>query len=497
MTRLKTDAFVSLRRPNRLRRPHARREDARPAPGLHAGRRAPSRPGSSRAGSRPGSRGGAESLSRPGSSRLRRLQPRREDSLAARGGARGSSLSGVRGRPATGFGASRHEEPSEFGASGDDFGSDGHAGGPGGPAASALQKAQKARELAARRRRERQMGGCGTEHGNSNRNLGVRMLSRQTTGALRGERLPRRLAPDGARGFQRPRPPAQPRPTSGPAGADGAARANPLFAGTAAPSASGVRARLRVAASRLGVRAHARGPRVRGGGGVSGGASFAPSRRGRAFRRVWDRNRDPGEPGVAAPRARRGRAPGRRTSRRGGPGHAQPGGGGDLGPTRVPDPARAGGGRPRAVPHPAPARQGGVLGLGAKRYPEYFLYLDGPGTTPGSPTDGATFLLSARRRKKSTSSNYVISLDEEDLNRHGGRCFFEAPVELRRHGVHRVRQRRQARRDRAERRPQGRRALVRRAGREAAARGDAPRPELNSARFGTTTTCWARRARGS
>jgi tubby-related protein 1 len=86
--------------------------------------------------------------------------------------------------------------------------------------------------------------------------------------------------------------------------------------------------------------------------------------------------------------------------------------------------------------------KGGVLGLGAKRYPEYFLYLDGPGTTPGSPTDGATFLLSARRRKKSTSSNYVISLDEEDLNRHGGAFFREAPVELCRNGVHRVRQRR-------------------------------------------------------
>ena len=149
MTRLKTDAFVSLRRPNRLRRPHARREDARPAPGLHAGRRAPSRPGSSRAGSRPGSRGGAGSLSRPGSSHSGASSRDERDSLAPRGGARGSSLSG--GRPATGFGASRHEEPSEFGASGDDFGSDGHDGlGPGGPAASALQKAQKARVLAAR-----------------------------------------------------------------------------------------------------------------------------------------------------------------------------------------------------------------------------------------------------------------------------------------------------------------------------------------------------------
>jgi hypothetical protein len=31
-------------------------------------------------------------------------------------------------------------------------------------------------------------------------------------------------------------------------------------------------------------------------------------------------------------------------------------------------------------------------------YPEYFLYLDGPGAKPGNPTSDAKFLLSARKR---------------------------------------------------------------------------------------------------
>ena len=53
-------------------------------------------------------------------------------------------------------------------------------------------------------------------------------------------------------------------------------------------------------------------------------------------------------------------------------------------------------------------------------YPEYFLYLDGPGAKPGDPTNEAKFLLSARKRKKSKSSNYVISLDEEDMARQSG-----------------------------------------------------------------------------
>ena len=230
-------------------------------------------------------------------------------------------------------------------------------------------------------------------------------------------------------GFQRPRPPAQPRPTSGAGvisreGADGAVRANPLFAGTAAPSASGYG---RVSASP---------PHASGYGNTHGVRAFAAeeaspeAHHSRHLDAVapFDESgietvtlESPGSP----PRARGAGAP--------------------PGPTHV----ATGRARPRRSPavveisdrrvfltQPAPAAgdpvqchilrrrgKGGVLGLGAKRYPEYFLYLDGPGTTPGSPTDGATFLLSARRRKKSTSSNYVISLDEEDLNRHGGAFF--------------------------------------------------------------------------
>lgn len=67
---------------------------------------------------------------------------------------------------------------------------------------------------------------------------------------------------------------------------------------------------------------------------------------------------------------------------------------------------------------------GGVFSkLGGSRYPEYFLYLDAPGTKPGEPSEKAEFLLSARKRKKSKSSNYVISLDEEDLARQSGNYF--------------------------------------------------------------------------
>ena len=56
-------------------------------------------------------------------------------------------------------------------------------------------------------------------------------------------------------------------------------------------------------------------------------------------------------------------------------------------------------------------------------YPEYFLYLDGPGAKPGNPSSDAKFLLSARKRKKSKSSNYIISLDEDDLARQSGNFF--------------------------------------------------------------------------
>ena len=62
------------------------------------------------------------------------------------------------------------------------------------------------------------------------------------------------------------------------------------------------------------------------------------------------------------------------------------------------------------------------MGFG-KGYPEYCLYLDGPETAAGAPNDDATFLLSARKRKKSKSSNYVISLDEDDLSRQSGNFF--------------------------------------------------------------------------
>ena len=42
---------------------------------------------------------------------------------------------------------------------------------------------------------------------------------------------------------------------------------------------------------------------------------------------------------------------------------------------------------------------------------------------PGNPTSDAKFLLSARKRKKSKSSNYIISLDEDDLARQSGNFF--------------------------------------------------------------------------
>jgi tubby-related protein 1 len=57
-------------------------------------------------------------------------------------------------------------------------------------------------------------------------------------------------------------------------------------------------------------------------------------------------------------------------------------------------------------------------------YPEYFLYLDGPRDKPGNPTmDTTDFLLSARKRKKSKSSNYIISLSEDDLARQSDSFF--------------------------------------------------------------------------
>ena len=49
-------------------------------------------------------------------------------------------------------------------------------------------------------------------------------------------------------------------------------------------------------------------------------------------------------------------------------------------------------------------------------YPYYALYLEAAGVQPGSD-EGERFLLSARKRKKSKTSNYLISIDLEDTHR--------------------------------------------------------------------------------
>lgn len=49
----------------------------------------------------------------------------------------------------------------------------------------------------------------------------------------------------------------------------------------------------------------------------------------------------------------------------------------------------------------------------SKMYPKYSLYLD----------EGGKFLISSRKRKKSKSSNYLISLDDDDLNRESSSYF--------------------------------------------------------------------------
>mmetsp|Transcript_19676 Transcript_19676/g.23605 ORF Transcript_19676/g.23605 Transcript_19676/m.23605 type:complete len:492 (+) Transcript_19676:279-1754(+) len=57
----------------------------------------------------------------------------------------------------------------------------------------------------------------------------------------------------------------------------------------------------------------------------------------------------------------------------------------------------------------------------AKLYPKYALYIGGGGIDGEDATE--RFLLSARKRKKSKSSNYLISLDEEDMSRQSGNYF--------------------------------------------------------------------------
>ena len=429
---------------------------------MHASRRVPSRPGSSRAGSRPGSRGGAGSVSRPGSSHSGYSSGsyEREPSLTLASGREMRDLRGdVRGahRPATGFGASRHESPAGFfGAERDGYDGFGASeSGPGsGPAFSVLQKAQKARELAAQRRKERVMtsgvvrndvdandAGFGLGGGSNSGGFGGATSGSFASGG--GPAPPSRpMAPGG---FQRPRPPSQPRPTSVSAYAHentgrnvagkgtGAVRANPLFQ-SSAPR--------RVAASPPGVSG-----RDSGHGGFAADAESP-----RRHDETSHMSRDPDrvvpfdESGIetltlespGSPKRRGARAAGARDGFRDGPGPTHVATGDPRSQShRVPRPAVVEISDRRVfLSQPAPFDgdpvqchilrrygKGGVLGIGGKRYPEYFLYLDGPGTTPGQPTDDAVFLLSARRRKKSTSSNYVISLDEEDLNRQSGNFF--------------------------------------------------------------------------
>jgi len=58
---------------------------------------------------------------------------------------------------------------------------------------------------------------------------------------------------------------------------------------------------------------------------------------------------------------------------------------------------------------------------GSSLYPKYALYLGG-GMIDGDETS-ERFMLSARKRKKSKSANYLLSLDEEDMSRNSGNFF--------------------------------------------------------------------------
>jgi len=57
-------------------------------------------------------------------------------------------------------------------------------------------------------------------------------------------------------------------------------------------------------------------------------------------------------------------------------------------------------------------------------YPRYQLFLGGTAELDGDKaSEGERFMLSARKRKKSKSSNYLISLDEDDMSRQSGNFF--------------------------------------------------------------------------
>ena len=357
-----------------------------PRPATHAGRAHPP-PGLEPRG-QPGSRGRAGSLSRPGSSppappprggfsRRAACEVVLSQREAREGRHRAGSLRVPGRRRRFRLGRSR--------------------GGPGGPQRRRC-RAQKAGTRGAATR--------GAADGGVVRNtefepeFGDSMLE-QTTGALRGGRLP-------APSPMAPGLPATPAArAAAPAAADPrgltAVRANPL-AGTA-PSASGYgRSPRRLSPPHSGYAQS----RVRGGEGVSRGASFAPSRPGRA-RPVWDRNRDPGEPGVAAPARAARRAPRPTHVATGRARPPRPGGG--SGPTRVPDPARR---RRRPVRCHILRRRGRACSASAPSVPNTFC-LDGPGT-PSLAHGRRDVLLSARRRKSTRLLELRHLAGRGDLN---------------------------------------------------------------------------------
>ena len=255
-------------------------------------------------------------------------------------------------------------------------------------------------------------------------------------------------------------------------------------------------------ASRLGVRAHARGRAF-----AAGEEASPEAHRSRhldavaAFRRVWDRNRDPGEPEDRRHRARGAARPPGPTHVATGRASAtpQPGGGGVLGPTKpVPDPAAA-----PAAGDPVQChilRRRGKPGRARPRRQAVPRILSVPGRAGHDAWlahGRRDVLLSARRQEE------VYLLELRHLAGRGGpeptrrRVFGKLRSNRTRHGVHRVRQ--SAKPGAIELSVDPRARRVPRTSRRAGSGGPRgrSRPELNSARFGTTTTCWARRARGS
>ena len=201
MTRLKTDAFVSFRRPNRLRRPHARRGGraprARPArgPARHPAARARAARAAARA------RAAGPSRSRGRARRTRRLQPRREGfSRGARRCERVVPLRSqreardrLRRQPARGALRVRGERRRfRLGRS------------RGGTRRARSVGAAEGAEGAGTRgaaAQGRQIGGCGTEHGIRTGIWGFGCFQGKRRGLCEANGSRAALAPDGARGL--------------------------------------------------------------------------------------------------------------------------------------------------------------------------------------------------------------------------------------------------------------------------------------------------------